>query len=157
MIAAAVCWLLQDMMQVCAMGFMLVPELFLLTAVYKLLSGSSAPRRVSGWIWFSFAGGLLWDFRWSDAPGMSALLNVLCLSIGFWFWNRTPAGGRSALLFAAIAGGSHVLSGLAHYMAWAVPSQAAIRMFLAQQFFAVPVLILLCVIYALKSRDKAHV
>jgi hypothetical protein len=143
-------WLLQDVMQVLAMGIMLVPEIFLLVVIYKLISGPLMPIRTAGWIWFAFLGGVLWDLRWATAPGMSGLTNVAALVLVYWIWDRTPVGGRSAFLFAALAGGAHFFSGITHYFAWAVPSQAALRLFAIQQLLAVPVLTALCMIYAFK-------
>jgi hypothetical protein len=151
MIPAAIVWLLQDLLQVLAMGFMLVPEFFLLVVAYMIVSEPLTYRRVSRWIWFAFAGGMLWDLRWAAVPGMSALINVMCVVFVYWIWDRTPLSGRSAFLFASLAGGVHFMSGIAHYLAWAVPSQAAIRMFIVQQLLTVPVLIALCAIYAFKA------
>lgn len=156
MIIAAVVWLLQDLLQVLAMGFMLVPEFFLLVVAYKVISGPLTNRRISWWIWFAFGGGMLWDLRWATVPGMSALLNLTGVAFVYWSWDRTPLGGRNAFLFAALVGGIHFMSGVAHYLAWAVPSQAAIRMFLVQQLLTIPVLIALCTIYAFKA-TKTHV
>ena len=157
MIVALLVWLLQDMLQVLAMGIMLVPEFFLLVVLYKIVSGPLYPTRVAQWIWFAFAGGVVWDLRWVGVPGMSALINVVAVVLVYWIWDRTPAGGRSAVLFAMVAGGAHFLSGVVHYVAWAVPSQAALRLFLIQQLIAVPVLIGLCLVYVFKARGAPHV
>ncbi|MDR3254832.1 MAG: hypothetical protein LBT31_04645 [Synergistaceae bacterium] len=156
MIASLLVWLLQDFMQVLAMGIMLVPEFFLLVVLYKLISGPLVSVRIAGWIWFAFLGGVLWDLRWAASPGMGGLINVLALVLVYWVWDRTPAGGRSALLFAALASCAHFLSGIARYVAWAVPSQAALRLFAIQQLLAVPVLVGLCMIYAFKV-PQTHV
>lgn len=151
MIAAAIAWIVQDMLQVLAMGIMLVPELFLLVLEYTLLASASTAKRVSILMWYSFAGGLLWDLRWAVTPGMSAVINVIGVSLAYWLWDRTPIAGRSALMCAGILGATHFASGIAHYLAWAVPSQAAVRMFLIQQLTAIPVLAILCGIYAFKA------
>ncbi|MDR1915892.1 MAG: hypothetical protein LBQ58_04885 [Synergistaceae bacterium] len=156
MIVSALVWLLQDLMQVLAMGFMLVPEFFLMVVAYKIVSGPMWQTRIALWIWFSFFGGVLWDLRWGTSPGMSALINASAVTLLYAVWNRTPAGGRSALLFAALAGGIHVMSGITRYLAWAVPSHAAVRMFLIQQLLCIPVLAALCMMYAFKRPD-AHV
>ena len=154
MIVSAAAWLLQDLLQVLTMGFMLVPELFMLVVIYMTISGPLDERRVSWWLWFAFAGGILWALRWAAVPGMSGLINVAAVSMVYWVWNRTPAGGRSAVLFAGLAGGIHLLSGVAHYFSWAVPSQAATRMFLVQQLLSVPVLAGLCLVYAIRMTDR---
>ena len=153
MIAAAIAWLMQDFFQVLAMGFMLVPEFFLLVVVYKIVSGPLDPVRITWWIWFAFLGGVLWDLRWSSTPGMGGLINTAAVALVYWVWHRTPLGGRSAMLLAALAGGTHFASGIAHYFAWAVPSRAAAQMFLVQQLLAVPVLIGICMIYAFKATE----
>ena len=153
MIISAFVWLLQDMFQVLAMGFMLVPELFLLVVVYKMVTGPLSPEIISAWIWFGFFGGVLWDLRWATYPGMSALINVAAILLVYWIWGRTPAGGRSPLLFAILAGVAVFLSGTAHYFAWAVPSQAALRLFIIQQLITVPLLIILSLMYSFGARN----
>ena len=153
MIAAVIAWLLQDCFQVLVMGFMLVPDLFLLVAVYKIVSGPLDQVRLSWWVWFAFLGGILWDLRWSSSPGMSGLINTAAVGFVYWLWQRTPLGGRSAVLLAALAGGIHFAAGIVHYLAWAVPSRAATQMFLVQQLMAVPVLIGICMIYAFRATE----
>ena len=153
MIISALIWLLQDMFQVLAMGFMLVPELFLLVVVYKMVTGAFSPERISAWIWFCFFGGILWDLRWGTYPGMSALINVAVIVFIYWIWGRTPSTGRNPLLFAVLAGIAVFMSGTAHYFAWAVPSQAALRLFIIQQLITVPLLIVLSLMYSLGTRN----
>jgi len=156
LIAAAVIWLVQDLLQVLAMGFMLVPEFFLLMLAYGIVSGSLRHERISLWIWFAFAGGLLWDLRWAASPGMSALINVGAVIVIYAVWNRTPLAGRGVFLFAVLGGATQFLSGLAHYLAWATPSHAAVRMFIIQQLLSIPAIALLSMIYAFRRTD-AHV
>jgi hypothetical protein len=138
------------------MGIMLVPEFFLLVVIYRLFSGPLLPRLIAGWIWFAFLGGVIWDLRWTTSPGISGLINVTALVLVYWIWDRTPIGGRSAPLFAALAGGAHFFSGIAHYFVWDVPSQATLRLFVIQQLLTVPVLTALCMIYAFKV-SRTHV
>jgi hypothetical protein len=156
LIVSALFWLIQDLTQVLVTRIILVPEFFLLAALYKLISGSLLQRRIAGWIWFVFLGGVLWDLRWASIPGMSGLVNVAALVSVYWVWDRTPIGGRSALLFAALAGSAHFLSGAIHYLAWALPGHAAIRTFAIQQLLMIPVLTALCMIYAFKV-SQTHV
>jgi hypothetical protein len=138
------------------MGFMLVPEFFLLMLTYGVVTGSLRPGRISAWIWFGLYGGIMWDLRWASSPGISGLINVIAVMAVYTVWNRTPLTGRSALLFAVLAGAAHFLSGLAHYLAWAAPSASAARMFLIQQLLGVPALLLLCMAYAFR-KTGAHV
>ena len=156
MIISALVWLIQDFFHVFVTRIILVPEIFLLTALYMLVSGPLHPRRVAGWMWYVFCGGVLWDLRWAAVPGMSGLLNVAALVAVYWIWDRTPAGGRSTALFAAAAGTVHLLSGAALYLAWPLHVQAAMRIFAIQQLLMIPALAILCAIYAFKA-SKAHV
>lgn len=146
-------WVLQDLLQVLMMGFLLVPEFFLLILVYKVLVSPAVTDQIALWIWYAFLGGIVWDLRWAVLPGVSALVNVASVAFVSWVWTRTPPGGRSVPFFAALAGGAHFFSGIVHYFAWASPSQAAVRMFLIQQLMTIPVLIVLCTIYAFRAAD----
>ena len=156
MILSAAVWLFQDLAQVLAMGFMLVPEFFLLTLAYGVATGSLRPGRISALMWFGLYGGIMWDLRWAPSPGLSGLINIIAVMVVYVVWNRTPPPGRGALLFAVLAGAAHFLSGIAHYLAWTAPSASAVRMFLIQQLTGVPVLVLLCVLYAYR-KTGAHV
>jgi hypothetical protein len=156
LIVSAIVWLVQDFLQVLLTRLILAPEIFLLVALYMFISEPLHQRRVAGWIWFVFCGGVLWDLRWASFAGMSGLLNVAALVGVYWIWDRTPIGGRNAALFAAIAGSAHLFSGAAHYIVWALPGQAAMRTFAIQQLLMIPVLALLCMIYAFKA-SKTHV
>lgn len=150
MIAAVLLWLVQDLAQVLALGFMIVPELFLLVVIYKMLVIPRSEGSLSLWIWAAFAGGMAWDLRWAATLGMSAVVNVICASAAYWFWNRTPAGGRGVPLFTLISASAHLASGAAHYLAWAVPSQAAMRMFWLQQLLSIFLLVPLCLLFAFR-------
>jgi hypothetical protein len=153
LIAPIVVWLLQDMLQVLSMGFLLSPEFFLLVVAYRMVSGPLRQRTVSMWIWVAFAGGVLWDLRWASSAGMSGLVNAVAVLAVYLVWNRTPIAGRSVILFAAVAAAVHFLSGIAHYLAWATPSQVAVRMFLIQQLLSIPGLALLCAVYAFRKPE----
>lgn len=153
MIAAALVWLFQDMFQVLAMGLMLAPEFFLLVSLYGVVSRPLYPTDVAKWIWFVFAGGVIWDLRWLGMPGMSSLINVSAVSLAAWIWARTPTGGRTVPMFALLAAAAHVMSGVLHYLSWDVPSRAALRLFAIQQLIAVPVLIVLCFVFSYRSRE----
>lgn len=156
MIAALLAWLFQDLLQVLFLGIMIVPEVFLLVVIYKILAGPKSPGRISLWIWIAFAGGLIWDLRWANTLGMSAVVNTICSSAAYWFWQRTPNSGRGVAVFALIASIAHVASGAAHYMAWAVPSQAAMRMFWIQQLLSIIPLVPLGLLFAFRIRRETE-
>jgi hypothetical protein len=146
--------MLQDLAQVLSMGVLLIPDFFILTAAYGIVSGPLGKERVSIWIWLSFAGGVLWDFRWTAAPGLSGLVNSLSVLAIYAVWARTPVTGRGVWLFALLAGMAHLTSGMVHYIAWATTTQTAVRMFLAQQLLGIPALALVCAVYLVRLRGS---
>jgi hypothetical protein len=153
-ISLAVAWLLQDLSQVLSMGVLLVPDFFILTVAYGIVSGSLRHERISILIWLSFAGGVLWDFRWTVTPGISGLVNSLAVLAIYTAWARTPLAGRGVWLFALLAGMAHLSSGLVHYIAWGTATQRAVRMFLAQQLLGIPALAAICAVYLFRMRGS---
>jgi hypothetical protein len=145
------------MLQVLAMGFMVVPEFFVLTVACEIVAGFSGQARISFWLWFAFAGGVLWDLRWAASPGMSGLVNAASVFVIYLIWNRTPIPGRSALFLAVITGALHFVSGCVHYLAWASPGEVAMRMFVIQQLLAIPAIALICMIYAFRRPGANNV
>lgn len=154
MIINIIIWLIQDLAQVFAMGLMLVPEVFILVMMYRVMTPPAGRGGVGALVWTSFAGGLIWDLRWASMPGTSALTNVICVAWARWMWLRTPAGGRGPVMFAIVAAPALFTSGLVHYIAWAVPSQAAIRMFALQQVLSVIPLAILAALYAARTKGR---
>jgi hypothetical protein len=153
-IPLAVAWLLRDLSQALSMGVLLVPDFFMLTVAYDIVSGPLGKERVSVLIWLSFAGGILWDFRWTATPGISGLVNSLAVLAIYTAWGRTPVAGRGVWLFALLAGMAHLLSGITHYIAWSVPTRAATRMLFAQQLLGIPVLAAACAVYLFRMKKS---
>jgi len=156
LINLAIVWLLQDLLQLLAMGIILVPEFFLLVVAYEVVSGSLNPARICVLIWIAFAGGIVWDLRWVTFPGMSGLVNSLSVLAVYTVWNRTPVTGRSVFMFGLLAAAAHFISGVVRYLAWAAPGEAALRLFLIQQLLGVPILALLCLILVFR-KPAVHV
>ena len=152
MISLIVVWLAQDLAQVLSMGVLLVPEFFILTVAYGIVSGPLGYERISIWIWLAFAGGILWDFRWTSTPGISGLVNSLAVLAIYTAWARTPLAGRGVWLFALLAGLAHLLSGMVQYLAWGTTTQTAVRMFIAQQLLGIPALAAACAVYLFRTR-----
>ncbi len=141
-------WLVQDLLQVLVMGFFLVPDLFLM----GVLAGVALfpPRGTGGAarIWTAFAGGLLWDLRWTALPGLTAFTDAGAAAFAIWLWGRTPPAGRSSLLFAVMAGGTHLFAGVLRFLIVGVHTPAALRMALVQQLTALPLVVLLALCVA---------
>jgi hypothetical protein len=138
------------------MGIIMVPELFLLSVAYGIVSGSLRQGRICMLIWIAFAGGIIWDLRWVTFPGMSGVVNSLSVLAIYTVWNRTPVTGRSVLMFALLSGAAHFLSGAISYLTWSTPSETALRLLLIQQLLGIPVLALLCMILAFR-KSVVHV
>jgi hypothetical protein len=146
-------WLSQDVLQVLAMGFFLIPDLFLL----GLLAGIALfPPRGSGGaalIWSAFGGGLLWDLRWTSLPGLTASTDAAAVALVLWIWGRTPPSGRNAWLFSLLALGAHFCVGAIRFAASA-DTPAALRMALVQQLTAVPIVALLALLVAIRGNGS---
>ncbi len=140
-------WLLQDFFQVLVMGIFQVPDIFLLSLVMLTVLRQEHKDRQIMLIWIAFIGGLLWDFRWTNLPGLTAAFNGGAVAAVAYFWYKAPVQGRTTLLFAFYALLVQAASGLIHYVFWNVESQVAIRQFLVQQLISIPVLVVLCLIF----------
>ena len=77
-----VVWLLQDFAQLLLMGICIVPDVFLMTALFMALLPGVSGERQTKLVWAAFAGGLLWDLRWTNLPGLSAASSALYASFG---------------------------------------------------------------------------
>lgn len=147
MIMLAVVWLVQDFVQVFVMGLLMAPDIFLLSLLMMaLLPGVSRERQIS-LIWAAFIGGLLWDLRWTNLPGLTAAVNCATVSLSCVLWQKAPVQGRTPVLFAFFAGFSALALGLVHFAFWTIPNQAAIRQLVIQQLMSVPVLALVSFLF----------
>jgi rod shape-determining protein MreD len=92
--------MIQHLLTVLTAGMLRVPEIFLLSLVYGLLTkGRDANVSV---IWTAFVGGLLWDLRWMGIPGLFALSYTGVALLVLWTWNTLPAPGRTLLVVFAL-------------------------------------------------------
>lgn len=156
MILPVLVWLLQDIIQVVFMGIFLVPEIFLLALIFASLQPDNERGHNFGWyIAVGFVGGLLWDFRWTNIPGLTAALNGVLLALIFTSWHLIPVQGRNDKTFAACALGAQLISAAVHAMLWTVSSSVAVRLFAIQQLFGIALIILLS--FAYKKAIYRHV
>ncbi len=149
----AIVWLLQDFLQVFLMGICIVPDVFLFSAVLLALMPNTQKSGQIMFIWAAFIGGLLWDLRWTNLPGLTAAINGASLAVACHVWQKIPAQARTVTLFAILAGGTHILSGIIHFSLWTIPSQAAVRQLTVQQLLAIPVLVVVSLLFW-KVSDK---
>lgn len=147
MIFFSLAWLLQDFIQVFTMGIFLLPNIFLILLIFMALLPSTKPEKLPVLIWIAFAGGLFWDLRWTNLPGLTAAANSALLAASCILWRKSPAQARSVFLFTVLTTSSLLLSGLVHFIFWTMPSNAAIRQFLVQQITGIPVIALISLIF----------
>lgn len=153
MITFVAIWLMQDIAQVLAMGFCLTPDFFLMAVLFYALSPNATKGRQSLLIWVAFLGGLLWDLRWTNLPGMTAAINSFAVTASCLIWAKTPAQGRSAPLFGAFLAASQLLSSLVYYLLWTVSNQVGVRQLIVQLLLSVPVVLITSLLYW-KISDK---
>lgn len=154
-LSLALILLLQDFLQVFVMGIFLVPDIFLICVLLFALARSDNKSKHVTLIWAAFIGGLLWDLRWTNLPGMTAILNGAAVAAASYFWYKAPAQGRTTLLFALFSLLTQILSGVTHYVFWYAETQAALRQFLVQQILCVPMLVILSFIFWKVSESDA--
>lgn len=100
-------WLLQDLLTVLTWGSMQIPEIFLFSLVYRLLTRDrEANIQV---IWMAFAGGLFWDLRWVGFPGFFILNYLVAVMAVIWVWNTLPLPGRTPLIIFLLFWGAQLL------------------------------------------------
>ena len=85
-------WLIQDLLTVLMSGTVRMPEIFLLSLVYRLLAGDRDVYVPV--IWAAFFGGLLWDLRWVGMPFFT-LCYVVVVMMVMSAWNTLPSSGRT--------------------------------------------------------------
>lgn len=133
-------WLLQDLLTVLSWGVIQVPEIFLLSVAYRLLSEEREDRLWA--IWTAFFGGLLWDLRWIGIPGFFTLGYVCVVMLLLWVWNTLPMQGRTSFVFFALLETTQLLPPLLPVFVFGGDRGGVF--FILQQVCALP-LVLLCV------------
>lgn len=137
-----VVWILQDFAQLLMMGICMVPDAFMLLVLLFALLPPAEKGRQSRMIWAAFIGGLVWDLRWTNLPGLSAALGGGIIGLACVLWQQIPVQGRSMGTFAMFAVACELLYATIHCFFWTIPSLTAIRLFTVQQLMALPVIIL---------------
>jgi len=156
MILPIAVWFLQDIIQVTFMGIFLVPEIFFLGLLFAGLQPDNERGHAYGWyIAVGFVGGLFWDLRWTNIPGLTAGLYGFLLALVFIIWHQIPVQGRSDKAFALCALVAQFVSALVHALLWTVSNAVVIRLFLIQQLLGIAIVMLLS--FAYKKAIYRHV
>lgn len=148
MILPLLVWLLQDILQLTFMGIFLVPEIFFLALVFAGLQPDNERGHAYGWyITVGFMGGLFWDLRWTNIPGLTAGLYGFLLALIFITWHQIPVQGRGHKTFALCAPVAQFISAVVHALSWTVANSVVIRLFLIQQLLSIAIILLLSFMY----------
>lgn len=143
-------WLLQDLLNVLAWGFMQVPEFFLLGLVYQLLTEERDIH--TGAVWIAFSGGLIWDLRWVGIPGFFTLGYVIVVMFVLWLWNTLPASGRTLYVVLLLLYSSQLIPPLLPLLL--LGGETGGSFFWAQQLCALPIVLLCVYLYTRHKRMK---
>lgn len=142
-----VVWILQDFAQLLLMGICMVPDAFMLLALLLALLPETKKERQTQMVLAAFIGGLIWDLRWTNLPGLTAAIGGGAIGLSCYLWQKIPVQGRSTAAFAFFSTGCELLYAAIHYLSWTIPSQTAIRQFIVQQLMALPVIVLVSWLY----------
>lgn len=134
-------WLLQNFAQLLLMGICIVPNIFVLTSFLFAMLPTADGDRQTMLVWVVFVGGLIWDLRWTNLPGLSAAVGGGLLGFACYFWNKTPLQGRSTPTFAVLAALYHFFYSIIHFLFWTIQSGSALRQLAVQQLMVVPVVV----------------
>ncbi|NLX75236.1 MAG: hypothetical protein GXZ13_05330 [Synergistaceae bacterium] len=146
-------WLIQNLLQTFAIGLCLVPDFFLMSIIYAALIEESNREKHIKLIWVAFIGGIFWDLRWTNLPGLTAAINGAMVAFSSFFWSKMPAQGRSPVTFSILLAATQIISRLINVLFWTVPSQVAIRQIIVQSLLTIPVIVILAFFYH-KARDS---
>ncbi len=132
---AGVFWYLQDLLQVLGGSPFPVPEVFFLAVFSMFAAWETSPSQA---LWIGFAGGLLWDLRWTGLPGFTAALWSVPMGAVAILWQLIPAQGRHGAVFLLLAVGSHAVLGGCRGLLYALSGLSIWQEVLWQQIFGLP-------------------
>ena len=123
-------WLLQDLLQVLFLGFCLVPNLYLTYLLLITTLDFSNDELSSKALVYAFIGGVLYDLRWTNVPGASALSWCLALTIASAIWGYMPQNVRHYISYFLLVFFILLFSELVHFVFFAVSSIVMLRQLL---------------------------
>jgi len=149
---AVIFWLVQDLLTVLMAGTVRVPEFFLLSLVFRLITCDRSAY-VSG-IWAAFFGGFLWDLRWVGIPFFTMCYVVVVLVV-LAVWNTLPVLGRTLPVIFSLFWSVQLLpAALSMLILERGTGNASLTLFLVQQGTAVPFSLLSAFLYFHYEKNK---
>jgi cell shape-determining protein MreD len=146
-------WYFQDIVAVLSSDALLVPDFFLLYILYKNFSDTS--RNVENEIillWVAFFGGILWDLRWIEIPGLFAIIYVGTFLCASWIWSLFPESGHTALVFFLILWMSQWPGFFTGMYLWNIGSEHYFRSMLICQAYSIPLSAIFSLLYVRKLK-----
>lgn len=123
-------WFLQDLLQVLLLGFCLVPNLYLTYLLLITMLDFSNDELSSEALLWAFIGGILYDLRWTNVPGASALSWCLCLAVSSIVWQHIPQNTRDYVSHFWLVFFLLLFSELIHFVFFVISSVATLRLLL---------------------------
>lgn len=146
-------WIVQDLLTVLVWGTLQIPEIFLCSLVYRLLTRERSVNVAM--IWSAFFGGLLWDLRWVGIPGFFTLTYTVVVLAVIWIWNTLPASGRTPMLVFLLFWVSQLFSTLLPFLLLGRNiGNTSWTPFLVQQVCVVPLALLGVFFYFKHMKDQ---
>jgi FtsH-binding integral membrane protein len=145
-------WLTQDLLTVLMYGTVRIPELFMLSLVYRLLTCDRGAY-VSV-IWTAFFGGFLWDLRWVGIPFFALCYVVVVMGV-MWVWNTLPSSGRTIFVIFFLFWAAQLLpAALSLLILERKTENLSWALFGVQQGCAVPVSLLSAFFYFQREKNR---
>lgn len=147
-------WYLQDLLAVLSSDAFLIPDIFLGYLVYYGLSTVKDPDDEVLVLWLAFLGGLMWDFRWFNMPGLFALIYVFVFLAASWSWNLLPESGKTGAVMWVILWCSLFPGYLASLYIWGVRGETFMRSLAIQQIYSLSISTLFTYLYIRKLKSQ---
>ncbi|MCL1874848.1 MAG: hypothetical protein FWF87_01150 [Synergistaceae bacterium] len=148
-------WYIQDILAVLTFDALLVPDIFLLCILYNKFSDFS---RDQGYeillLWVLFLGGILWDLRWIEIPGIYAFVYTGTFLCATWIWSLFPESGHTAIIVYIILWISQLPGFFTGLFLWNVEAEHYLRSMLICQAYSIPLAAVFSLLYARKLKLK---
>jgi hypothetical protein len=140
-------WFLQDFFQVFLSGFLPAADFFLLYLLFRAFDEEESKVLL---IWAAFAGGLVWDLRWTGFIGFTSVLYILSILSAEWLWSFIPETGKTGFLLAFMIWIISVFGYVVRTFAHLYPGGSGLEAFVFQQLMALPALMFFGIYYSRK-------
>lgn len=132
-------WIVQDFFAVLMSDALLIPDVFLLSIFCISFSRKEASDELDIFlIWAAFAGGVLWDLRWTGVLGFFAFLYVSAFLCARWAWSCFPKSGHTVMIFFVLSWSFQLPGFIASLYLWNVEASLYLRSLILYQAYSIP-------------------